>query len=97
MPRLIVTESAVQGLTRCRDFLGAKAPEGAQRAAQAIIKQFTRLETTPTIGRPLPEAPELRELIIRFGEAGYVALYRYMPDDESVYTLAFRHQKEAGF
>jgi hypothetical protein len=55
------------------------------------------LETHPEIGRPFPESPELRELIIAFGDAGYVALYRYEPDADCVYMLAFRHQREAGY
>ncbi len=65
-----MTENAVRGLALCRQFLEAKAPEAAQRAAQAIIEQFVRLETAPDIGRPLLDAPELRELVIRFGESG---------------------------
>ena len=55
------------------------------------------LETAPNIGRPLPEMPKLRELVIAFGDSGYVALYSYEPDDDTVYVLAFRHQKEAGY
>jgi plasmid stabilization system protein ParE len=84
-------------LERCRRFLAAKAPEAARRAGQAIERQFLLLESTPDIGRPLPEAPELRELVIPFGDSGYVALYRHEPADEAVYILAFRHQKEAGY
>ena len=41
--------------------------------------------------------PELRELVISFGDSGYVALYRYEPTAEAVHVLAFRHQKEAGY
>lgn len=55
------------------------------------------LETAPAIGRPLPDAPELRELIIGFGDSGYVALYRHKPGEDTVYVLAFRHQREAGY
>ena len=49
------------------------------------------------MGRPLDDQPELRELVIGFGEAGYVALYRYVPSEQAVFVLAFRHQKEAGY
>ena len=42
-------------------------------------------------------ANELRELVIAFGDSGYVALYRHEPADDAVYVLAFRHQKEAGY
>jgi len=41
--------------------------------------------------------PELRELVIAFGDSGYVALYRHEAADDVVYVLAFRHQKEAGY
>ncbi|MCW9058345.1 MAG: type II toxin-antitoxin system RelE/ParE family toxin [Gammaproteobacteria bacterium] len=97
MPRVILTEAAVQGLEQCRRFLATKAPEAARRAAQAIERQFRLLETAPDMGRPFPEAPALRELVIGFGDSGYVALYRYEPSEDSLYVLAFRHQKEAGY
>lgn len=97
MPRVIVTDGAAAGLERCRKFLAAKAPEAAKRAGQAIDRQFLLLETFPDIGRPYPDLPELRELVIAFGDSGYVALYRHEPADDAVYVLAFRHQKEAGY
>lgn len=97
MPQVIVTEGAAQGLERCRRSLAVKAPEAARRAGQAIDRQFQLLEKTPDIGRPLPELPELRELLIAFGDSGYVALYRHEPVDDAVYVLAFRHQKDAGY
>ena len=97
MPQVIVTERAAQGLERCWRFLVARAPEAARRAGQAIAQQLLLLETAPDIGRPFPEMPELRELVIAFGDSGYVALYRHEPADDAVYVLAFRHQKEAGY
>ncbi len=39
--------------------------------------------------------PEFRELVIDFGDGGYVAKYRYH-DGEPVYILSIFHQKEAG-
>ncbi|OEC95106.1 type II toxin-antitoxin system RelE/ParE family toxin [Rhizobium sp. AB2/73] len=97
MPRVIVTEGAAQGLERCRRFLAAKAPTAASRAGRAIERQFLLLESTPLIGRPLPDDAQLRELVIPFGDSGYVALYRHEPDGDIVFVLAFRHQKEAGY
>nr|WP_235911625.1 type II toxin-antitoxin system RelE/ParE family toxin [Mesorhizobium xinjiangense] len=84
-------------MERCRRFLATKAPEAAKGAGQAIEQQFLLLEAAPEIGRPHPEVPELRELVIAFGDSGYVALYRHEPADNAVYVLAFRHQKEAGY
>ncbi len=97
MPQVIVTEGAAEGLEQCRKFLAAKAPEVARRAGQAIERQFLLLETAPDIGRPFTEMPELRELVIAFGDSGYMALYRHESADDAVYVLALRHQKEAGY
>ncbi|UZE15670.1 type II toxin-antitoxin system RelE/ParE family toxin [Pseudomonas sp. B21-054] len=97
MPRLILTAGAGEGLERCRRFLLEKDPQVTRRAAQAIEQQLMRLETDPHVGRPVDDMPELRELVIAFGDAGYVALYRFVPAEETVYVLAFRHQREAGY
>ena len=93
----MITEGAAQGLERCRLFLAEKNRLAAARAARAIAQQFELLATEPELGRPWQELPELRELLIPFGDSGYVALYRYEPDDNALYVLAFRHQKEAGY
>lgn len=97
MPRVVVTEGAARGLEVCRTFLAEKNPAAARRAAEAILRQFELLESYPAMGRPLDDHPELRELPVPFGDSGYVALYRYAPDDDAVYILAFRHQREAGY
>ena len=97
MPRVIITEGATKGLERCRRFLAEKNPQASMRAGQAIEHQFSLLETEPEIGRPFDDLPELRELISPFGDAGYVALYHHEVKIDSVYVLAFRHQKEAGY
>lgn len=97
MPRIVTTRTAITGLERCRRFLEGKAPEAARRAAQVIGDRFEDLGSTPEMGRPLLDEPGLRELIIPFGDSGYVALYQHEPADDAVYILAFRHQKEAGY
>lgn len=92
-----MTAGAVVGLERCRRFLANKNPLAARRAAVAITNQFLLLETHPDIGRPNRDEPELREILIPFGDSGYVALYRFISAEDSVFILAFRHQKEAGY
>ena len=64
---------------------------------QTIARTFECLESDPELGRPFADVPELRELVIEFGDAGYVALYRYDVETNTVYVLAFRHQKEVGY
>lgn len=97
MPRVVVTSGAARGLERCRQFLAEKSPAAGKRAAQAIRSQFELLATQPGLGRPLEDEPDLRELIIAFGDSGYVALYHYERQTDAVLILAFRHQKEAGY
>ncbi|MCF6178613.1 MAG: type II toxin-antitoxin system RelE/ParE family toxin [Geopsychrobacter sp.] len=96
MPQVIVTENAALGLERCRLFLAEKDRLATINAAQIIEKQFARLETEPESGRPVENHMELRELIISFGNTGYIALYHHSLDTDSVLILAFRHQKEVG-
>ncbi len=97
MPRVIITQGAADGMERCRLFLVNKNPLAARRAGQIIKNQLILLETTPDIGRPLEDLPDFRELVIAFGESGYIALYRNDLEANTVYILAFRHQKKAGY
>ena len=97
LTRLVVTDGAARGLEECRRFLAEKNPRASRRAGEVIEINLGLLETEPACGRPLDGYPALRELIIPFGSAGYVALYRYDIDADAVYLLAFRHQREAGY
>ena len=47
------------------------------------------------IGRPARR--ELRELVIGRRSRGYVALYRYVAEMDTVFVLAIRGQREAGY
>lgn len=87
---MIVTEAAAAGLRRWRRFLAEISPEAARRAGQAISAQLSLLESVPEIGRPFALAPELRELMVEFGDSGYVALYRCEASNDAVFVLAFR-------
>ena len=97
MPRLIVTQNALAGLERCRQFLLERDEQAASRAGAAIADKLELLESRPEVGRRFSGDLHLRELVIPFGSAGYVALYRYEQEDDAVYLLAFRHQREAGY
>ncbi len=94
---MIVTEAAANGLERCRLFLATKRPQAAIRAGQAIKHHIALLEMEPEAGRPLDDFPELRELVVPFGDSGYVMLYRFEKKADLVFILSFRHQKEAGY
>jgi len=97
VPRVVITQTAAEGFERCRRLLHGKSPEAARRAAKTISRHLLLLESSPELGRPSPDSTALRELLIAFGDSGYVALYRYEPTKDSVYVLAFRHQREVGY
>lgn len=53
------------------------------------------LEHNPLIGKPT--SGEKRELVIGRGSHGYLALYRYLEEIDTVFVLAIRSQREAGY
>lgn len=60
-----------------------------------IVDAISVLETNPMIGRPTSGG--LRELVIGRDSRGYVALYRFIAEIDTVFVLAIRAQKEAGY
>lgn len=71
--------------------------EGADPAGRIgeIVAALDVLEHNPCIGRPLPGGN--RELIIGRRAHGNVALYRYVEEIDTVFVLAIRGQREAGY
>ena len=67
----------------------------ALNAVSAIQSAVDSLGTHPFIGRRTEG--EIRELIISYGQSGYVALYRFVALQDEVRILAIRHQRELGF
>ena len=95
--RLRVTEAAQEDLERLFDFLAANDLEAAVRARAPIEKAYEFAEAMPFGCRKADDShPFLRELVIPFGTAGYVALFE-IEDDETVSVLAIRHQREEDF
>ena len=77
-----------------KHVLEHKAGDAPSRI-EDIIRAIDVLERNPLIGRPV--RADLRELVIGRRERGYVALYRYVPELDTVFVLAIRGQKEAGY
>lgn len=65
------------------------------QAVAAIQSAVNTLAAHPLIGRRVEG--ELRELVISYGQTGYVALYRHVIARDEVRILAIRHQRELGF
>ena len=92
--RVRLTPEAEEDLLRLYDFLLARDIGAAGRALQAIEQAFRLLSFSPFSCRKVARAnPLLRELVIPFGSAGYVALFEIDARD-TVTVLAVRHQRE---
>ena len=70
--------------------------ELAQEALDAIKAGLKLLERFPFTCRKVGPSPFLRELIVPFGHAGYVALFEIV-DDATVVVAAVRHQLEEDY
>ena len=70
------------------------AADAPQRIGE-IIDAVDILAHSPLIGRKVKGGN--RELVIGRSSRGYVALYRFLPDIDTVFVLALRSQREAGF
>jgi len=97
MPSLIYSPNAIRDIKRLIDFLKENNHLAAAKAAQTIDSALLRLKQQPTLGRVASDMDEaFRELLIPFGNAGYVARYHYQGSD-TVEVLALRHYREIGF
>ena len=88
------TPEAKSDLERLFGFLAEHDQQAAERALSIIGRAWTVLEEFPFSCRKAEDGnPFLRELVISFGAAGYVALFE-IEDQQTVTVLAVRHQRE---
>ncbi len=95
MARIILAPQVQNDTDRIFDFLFEHAPDSAAERVASIISAIDILQTSPRIGRAISGGK--RELVISTGASGYVALYQYVPDLDTVFVLAIRSQREAGY
>jgi plasmid stabilization system protein ParE len=92
----VVLSRHLQGdFDRIFDYLFEHVPETALERVEAIIAALDVLEASPLIGRPVENGK--RELVISTGASGYLALYRFVPELDTVFVLGVRSQRELGF
>jgi toxin ParE1/3/4 len=60
-----------------------------------IVQAIEILNHSPLIGRPVKGG--MRELVIGRESRGYIALYRFVASIDTVFILAIRSQREAGY
>jgi len=69
----------------------------ADRAVDTIMAQLSRLPRAPFAYRQAgaQDDPAIREQVIEFGSAGFVALFKVA--DDRLTIMAVRHQRERDF
>jgi len=95
MSRIELAPGIGEDFERILDHLLHHEVDNAASRIGDIIKAIDVLEHNPLIGRPV--RADLRELVIGRRTRGYVALYRYVAELDTVFVLAIRGQKEAGY
>ena len=93
------TVEAEQDLLRLFDFLVEQDITAARHAKAAIAKGIEFLAIFPFSCRKAEGGENsafLRELLIPFGNAGYVALFE-IQDAKTMTILAVRHQREEDY
>ena len=95
MSRIELAPEIGDDFDRILDHLIEHEAADANSRIEDIMRAIDVLERNPLIGRPV--RADLRELVIGRRALGYVALYRYVTELDTVFVLAVRGQKEAGY
>ena len=95
MTRIELAPEVGEDFERILDHLAQHEVDDAPARIGEIIQAIAVLEQNPLIGRPVHG--NKRELVIGRRTRGYVALYRYVADIDTVFVLALRSQREAGY
>ncbi len=94
MARIELAAEVGDDFDRILDHFSQYQVENPALRIREIIEAFNVLEYNPMIGRPTNN--DKRELVIGQRSHGYVALYRYVAEVDTVFILAVRSQQEAG-
>ena len=95
MARVELAPGIADDIDRILQHLFEHEVADARSRIEDIIRAIDVLERNPLIGRAVRAG--LRELVIGQRARGYVALYRYVAALDTVFVLAIRGQKEAGY
>ncbi len=91
---ILLSPDAASDIERVREFLDINNPEAAKRALRVIWTALEKLQDFPDLGRPTEDA-DIRQIVIRFGAAGYIARYTVLPERGDVLVLRLWHGREA--
>jgi plasmid stabilization system protein ParE len=93
--RVELAPEVTEDFDRILDHLNRHEVADTHERIDAILQSLSVLKVNPLISRPA--RTNMRELVIGRQSRGYVALYRYVPEIDTVFVLAIRSQREAGY
>ena len=95
MSRIETAPEVLDDFDRILDHIARFDVGSAPERIAEILQAVQILVNNPLMGRPVRGGK--RELVIGRGSRGYVAVYRYLPKIDTVFLLAVRSQREAGY
>ena len=95
MTRIEMAPEVLDDFDRFFDYIAQHDVGTAPGRIAEIMEAVQVLATSPLIGRPVRDGK--RELVIGRAARGYVALYRYLVEIDTVFLLAVRSQREVGY
>jgi plasmid stabilization system protein ParE len=95
MARIELATEIQEDFDRILSHLAEHAVGDAPERLREIIQAIDVLQHNPLIGKPV--SADMRELVIGRRSHGYMALYRYIEQVDTVFVLAIRNQREAGY
>jgi plasmid stabilization system protein ParE len=96
MPSVKYSAQAIADLKRLHDFLATQDGDVARRAIFVIRDALNKIAFMPERFRPVEGKMYHREAIVDFGNSGYIALFRHMPNGDIV-IARIKHQRENDF
>ena len=96
MPSLKYSAQSIADLKRLHDFLATQDADVARRAILIIRDALEKIGRMPERFRPVEGKMYHREAIIDFGNSGYIARFRHLPNGDII-IARIKHQKEVDF
>ena len=95
MARVELAPEIAEDFDRILEYQAQLKVADATARILEIIQAIEVLAHNPLIGRPVLNGK--RELVIGRKGRGYIALYKYVDEIDTIFVLAVRSQREAGY
>lgn len=95
MTRVEMAPEVLEDFDRILEFQVQHDVANAAARLSEIVQAIDVLAHNPLLGRPISNGK--RELVIGRKGTGFLALYQYVDDIDTIFVLAVRSQREAGY